>query len=207
MDTALAAEQAVVTPTPIDRAALATKLGLSADADDAAIWGKIDELLGLSTQAATANSTLTNVQAELDKVRAEFDALYQKQTELEKQKREAEVDTILEQFADRLTDQKAKDRIRTLLLTDRESAMDILQGLPVVNAAADAGSGGASAAGGTPPDAMHDPNADAANSAMTAEEKAKEAEALIAAIRKEGKFKDYTSAREEARRRKPELFA
>ena len=43
--------------------------------------------------------------------------------------------------------------------------------------------------------------------ALTAHEKAAAIEKLIKQIQGEGKFKNYSWAREEARRRKPELFA
>ena len=55
----------------------------------------------------------------------------------------------------------------------------------------------------TPPTPKHDTQNE---SAMNADERAAAAEKLIATVRGEGKFNDYTSAREEARRRKPELF-
>ena len=53
-----------------------------------------------------------------------------------------------------------------------------------------------------PPKPVHDPAA-----APDAQQKATALDALIKAIKAEGKFPDYTAAREEARRRQPELFS
>jgi hypothetical protein len=58
---------------------------------------------------------------------------------------------------------------------------------------------------GSPPAPQHEPGAGADE--PTQEAKIAQSNTLIAKIRKEGKFKDYTSAREEARRQRPELFA
>jgi DNA repair exonuclease SbcCD ATPase subunit len=196
---------------PLDyKAKLLALLGLDANADDAAIEAKVTEVQGtltkvpeLETAAAGANDASTKLQeanAELERVRAEYQALFDRDQAAQKQKAEAEVDAILEQFADRLTDAKAQARIRAILVSDREAGMEILNGLP----AAAAASSGEEKKKDAPPAPKHDPGAE---TTLSAAEKAAEADKLIAAIRAEGKFKDYTPAREEARRRKPELFS
>jgi hypothetical protein len=55
-----------------------------------------------------------------------------------------------------------------------------------------------------PPKPVHDPKAE---QPMTVEQRVQAAEALIRKVQKEGKFQDYTAAREEVRRRQPELFS
>lgn len=55
-----------------------------------------------------------------------------------------------------------------------------------------------------PPAPIHDTTGDEPE--MKPEEKVKEQRELIKSIQAEGKFTDYTSAREQARRQKPELF-
>jgi len=136
---------------------LLAALGIPADqATPESVLNAITQLAAKAgqadTQVADSASKLAALQAELDGKRTEFEALYQKQQELENAKRDAEVDTILEQFADRLTDEKAKTRIRALLLSDRESAMDILNALPAAAAAAAPGAV-------APPPPIHDPAA------------------------------------------------
>lgn len=54
-----------------------------------------------------------------------------------------------------------------------------------------------------PPPPMHDPEA----GPTSPEERSAAGEALIKEVRKEGRFSDYTTAREEARRRNPSLFS
>lgn len=154
---------------PMDyKAELLKLLGLDATADDAAIQAKVAEVQGtltnvpaLETAAAGAGDAATKLaeaNAELERVRGEYQALFDQDQAAQKQKAEAEVDAILEQFADRLTDEKAKARIRAILVSDREAGMEILNGLP---AAAAAPSGTQDEKSATPPAPKHDPAATA----------------------------------------------
>jgi uncharacterized protein (DUF2267 family) len=158
------AEEAAPAPTFLAR--LLALLGLEETADEAAVEARITELLGNVTTSA---GTVESIQAELDKIRAEYDALHQKQEELHRQQREAEVDAILEQFADRLTDEKAKTRIRGILLSDRESGIDILNGMAIPAPAAPPEEA---------PTPMHDPAGDAAPSGPSEDEIARLARTL-----------------------------
>lgn len=87
-------------------------------------------------------------------------------------------------------------RLRELLKTDRPAAMEILGGLKNAKPKKPEE---------FPPAPVHDPAAD--HVAGTAEAKSSAGEALIAEIRKNARFGDYTSAWEEARRRQPGLFS
>jgi hypothetical protein len=204
----------VETAQPVDyKAVLLDVLSLGPDAADADITAKAEELRtqmaslpSLQEQAATATDAATRLEqatAENVRLQGEFQRLYDEQEAARKAQQEAEVDTILEQFSDRLTDEKARARIRAILISDREAGMEILNGLPAAAATT-------SATGGEekkdPPAPVHQPN-NGDPPQMSADEKAAEAEKLIKDIKAEGKFTDYTSAREEARRRKPELFS
>jgi hypothetical protein len=151
----------------------------------------------LTVQAGDAAGKLAGAQAEMDRTRAEMEELYKKLQDLEKAQRDAGVDAILEQYADRLPDEKMKTRLRALLQSDRESAMDILKGLPAPGATV--------VEKKDPPTPVHTPGAD--QTAAADREKADQLSALIKTIQKEGKFKDFNAAREEARRRQPDLFA
>lgn len=191
------------------KAKLLALLGLDDTADDAAIDAKIAEwtdkmakLPELETSAGNSATALEAANQELERIRGEYQVLFDQDQAAQKAKQEAEVDAIMEQFADRLTDDKAKARIRSILVSDREAGMEILNGLKKPETAAPAEGAGS----GTPPSPQHDPNA-AADAAMTQEEKITQQNALIKEIQKEGKFTDYESARAEARRRKPELFS
>lgn len=202
-DTPPAAESATasaLTLGPDEIAALLEKLGLDpATTDVAALLAKIDEMSGAQSAAADAAGKLEAANAELEKVRGEYQQLFEREQASAKAKCEAEVDAILEQFGARLTDGKAKERIRALLLSDREAGTDILNGLPAL---------GAKTAAATPPAPQHDPAAQQQQQqAMTAEHKAAAADQIIKAVLGEGKFTDYSSAREEARRRQPDLFS
>jgi len=185
-----------------------------ATADDAAIQAAFakeeaepeDDIEALKTQAASA----ADLQTQLDAKNAEVTKAYADMEELRKQQAEAQADEILKVYEGQFTDEKSKAAIRSILISDRESGIAILNGLKKDGAAAPseqtdtAAAAAAAAKDATPPAPKHDPNAQAA---PTAEQKAADAETLIATIRKEGKFKDYTAAREEARRQKPELFS
>ncbi|HSI15706.1 MAG TPA: hypothetical protein VK961_26905 [Chthoniobacter sp.] len=205
-----AAVSSGVTLTPADIAALLDKLGVDpATADVAAILAKIDALNGAATEAQTAvgsaQSTLAELQAKYDSTYADLNSKQEELSQIYQAKAQAEADGILEQYTALFppgeAGDKAKATMRSLLLADRGSAVTILDGMK-----RDATEAKAEGAKGTPPAAVHDP-ANAANAGMTAEQKATAVETLIKTVQKEGKFKDYTSAREEARRRQPELFS
>jgi hypothetical protein len=152
------------TTQPVDyKAELLKLLGLDATADDAAIQAKATEVQAtlakvpdLETTAAGASDASTKLQeanTELERVRTEYQTLYDRDQAAQKQKAEAEVDAILEQYADRLTDEKAKARIRAILVSDREAGMEILNGLP----AAAAAPSGTTEKKNEPPAPKHDP--------------------------------------------------
>lgn len=149
---------------PIDyKAELLKLLGLDAAADDAAIQAKAGEVQGTLTKvpdletaaagAGDAATKLADATAELERVQSEYKLIYERERVANEAKTNAEVDAILEQFADRLTDDKAKGRIRAILISDREAGMEILNGLQV----AAAPSGTEKKAEGEPPAPKHDP--------------------------------------------------
>lgn len=188
-----------LTPEQLDT--LATKLGLdpaTATADEllGAIDAKLGELTNAAGEVGTIKTTLESANAELEKIRAEYQALFEREQVAAKMKAEAEVDAILGLYE---IAPKALPVVRALLLSDRQAGMDLVEGYPKKGEAKPA-------AEDVPPAPMHDP-AKLSAAEKTAEQKAKDAEALIKVVQAEGKFTDYTAAREEARRRKPELFS
>jgi hypothetical protein len=189
---------------PLDyKATLLALLGLDATADDSAIQAKADEVtgtLGTVGDLQTKASSADDLQRQLDELRPQYEELNRKQEEIYRQQQEAQADEILATYKDRFVDEASMAPIRNILITDKQAGIAILNGLKKPEAAAPA----EQKVEGQPPAPKHDPTGAAQ---PTAEEKAAEAETLIATIQKEGKFKDYTSAREEARRRKPELFS
>jgi len=186
------------------RATLIEKLGLApaegaAEPDDAAIFAKLDELTASAGTATTATTDLATAQAELERVRGEYQALFEKEEAARKAVDEAAVNEIMAQYDSRITTPEAKERIRALLLTDREAATIILQGLPPAGAATTAA---------LPPEPMHkEPGEEGGD--LTPEQKTAEAEKLIADLRKARPqaFPTYEDARNEIRRQRPELFA
>lgn len=178
--------------TEIDyKAKLLAHLGLDETADEAAIDAKaaeIKEAAGkvpdLETAAAGASDAATKLQAaneELERVRSEYQTLFERDQAAQKAAQEAEVDAILEQFADRLTDEKAKARIRAILVNDREAGMEILNGLAKPAAP---GEGGPEKEKATPPAPKHDPENATAASQPTEEEIAQKTRARAAEIAK-----------------------
>jgi hypothetical protein len=202
------ADAAAAASGPLDyKTLLVTLLDLDpATADDAAIKAAFDaeeaepedDIAALKTKAASAD----DLQTQLDDIQKKYAELNDQQTALYRQKQEADADEILKVYEGHFVDDASKAAIRNILLSDKEAGIAILNGLKKPEPATP--SSATDTTTGAPPAPKHDPNADAA---PTAEQKAADAETLIATIRKEGKFKDYTAAREEARRQKPELFS
>jgi hypothetical protein len=81
-----------------------------------------------------------------------------------------------------------------LLMRDEEAGKALLKALPVLPKAEQQE---------MPPPPQHDPMA----GPRSAEAKAAAAAELIKAVQKEGRYTDYSNAREEARRRNPTLFS
>lgn len=164
---------------------------------DEVIIAKIGELVAAAGTAGDTANALATANADLEKVRGEYQELFAREEAARRAVEEAAVDEILAQFADRLTTPEAKARIRTILLTDRAAGTEILNGLPQPTAAQ---------AVENPPAPVHK-NGDEEKTA-TPEEKHAEAEKLIADLRKtKPAFKLYNDAREEIRRLRPDLFS
>lgn len=171
---------------------------LGVPADQATPESVLAAAKSLSEKSANAD-TLT---AQLAGVTAERDAATAKLGEIEQAATMAEVDALL---ADYELPAEAVQPMRDLAVSNRDQAKALLTAMPKKGAAA-AADEKAKPATENPPPPIHDPAAEA-KPATDPATKAKDADALIAAVRKEGKFKDYSGAREEARRRQPELFA
>lgn len=189
-----------LTPEQLD--ALATKLGLDpAAATPDELLGAIDAKLGELTSAAgelgTAKTSIEAANAELEKIRAEYQALFEREQQAAKAKAEAEVDAILGLYE---IAPKALPVVRSLLLSDRQAGMDLVEGYPKKGEAT-------ARTEEQPPAPIHDPAQLGAAGEMDGAKKAAESEALIKAIQAEGKFTSYTDAREAARRQRPELFS
>lgn len=124
------------------RAQVISKLGLVPDGEgnqitDEAIFLALDGALSTAARVPELETTGTDAASRLQSLQQQYDeasaALSAKSDELAgiyRQQNEAQADAILEQYADRITTPEMKDRLRALLLSDRESAMDILKGLP-----------------------------------------------------------------------------
>lgn len=119
-------------------AAIIAALGLSpaegeAEVSQEAILARIGELTTSATSAGETATSLATAQAELEKVRGEYQALYEREEAARRQVEEAAVDEILAQYKDRLTSPEATARLRGLLrgllLADREAGMEILKGI------------------------------------------------------------------------------
>lgn len=176
------------------RSELITRFSLAEDADNATIIAALDTAIKGGEETS---SKLADIQAQFDNLQKELEEKHRELDELYKAKSEAEIDEILAQYGDRIKDDKARAAIRTLLQSDRESGLAILNGLPAAPAPANTEND-------NPPPPTHDPAQQ--GDALSPEQKIAEAEKLIAAIRQE-KGWNYEQARDEARRRKPELFS
>ena len=153
------------------------------------------------TQVADLQSRLDETIAALEMKTGELDGI-------NAERADGEVSTILAEYADRITDEGARTAFADLLKTNRDAGMAILNGLPAAAAAAPEKE---TAPEKQPPAPMHAPGKDA-DAAPDQSAKLDEQNALVEAIRKETRgealvYPDYDSARNEARRRQPELFA
>jgi len=203
-DSELQKEEPAASTAVDHKAKLLALLGLDETADEAAIDAKIAEVsttLGGVGELQTKASSAEELQRQLDDISGKYAELNKQQEALWKQKQEAEADEILKVYEGHFVDDQSKAAIRNILLNDKDAGIAILNGLKKPDAAAPEVDKEKKA--DVPPGPDHDPNA----AEPTAAEKAAESEKLIAAIQAQGKFPEYTEAREEARRQKPELFS
>lgn len=201
-----AADASAATPTDSVQIPLATVagwMGLPETATLAEVEGKLQELSAKAGETTAAQTSLADLQAQRDALQAQYDALFAKQQELDKAQRVAEVEAQLSVIADRVPAEKLA-KLKELMLSNPEAGKGMLELLSELPAP---GASTAEAGKGAPPPPVHDPAAQNAPAAQDKVARVQEAEALIKAVQAEGKFKDYSSAREEARRRRPELFA
>jgi hypothetical protein len=121
--------------------------------------------------------------------------------ELETAAKEKEADTALADYSDLPDETKAA--LRETYLADPAKAKALLAAMPKKVATTIP-----VAPVPQPPAPTHvAPGQKSAPTELSAEQKATEQNTLIKQIQGAGKFSDYTSAREEARRQKPELFS
>lgn len=183
------AEVAPITLTPEMLAAL----GVPADqATPESVLAAITACAGAAKESETLSAQLAEAQGKL--------------AEIEKAQTIAEVDALLADYA---LPEASATALRDLYGSNRDQAKALLSGFPKKTAPVPEVKPPdvkPAAAQGAPPKPMHDPKGEQTK-APTPEEKAKEADALILAIKKEGKFPTYDAARSEARRRQPDLFA
>jgi len=142
----------------------------------------IDEL---KTKAATAET----LQQQLDALQLQYDELNKKQTDLYRQKQEADADEILKVYEGHFVDDASKAAIRNILLSDKEAGIAILNGLKKPdNTAAPAEQTDTAATAAkkdaTPPAPKHDPAA-AASAGPSEEEIAQKTRARAAELQKE----------------------
>ncbi|CAN5545983.1 hypothetical protein BH09VER1_BH09VER1_24620 [soil metagenome] len=184
------------------RSALINLLGLApvegaTEVTDAEITAKVAEINTAAGSAVDVGNKLTQAQAEVESIRSQLDELLQKEQAACQARDEAAADEILAQYKDRLTTPGSMASMRALLLENRESAVEILNGLPAA---------AASPVAEEPPLPTHKNPGEAGT--VTPEQKAAEAESLIADLRKtKPAFKNYEDARNEIRRLRPDLFA
>ena len=195
---------AAAAATVIDyKTKLLALLGLDDTADEAAIDAKVSEVstaMGGLGELQTKASSADDLQTKLDAIQKQYQELNDQQQALFKAKQEADADEILAVYKDCFTDDAARAAVRNILLSDKDAGIAILNGLKKPEVAAPE----VKTPAGDPPAPTHKAKEAAAPSD---EEKIKEQNALIKKIQGEGKFKDYTAAREEARRQKPTLFS
>lgn len=148
---------------PIDfKAKLLSLLGLDDTADAATIDAKIAEVsttMGSVGDLTAKASTAEELQKKYDDLQLEWQALSQKQQEIDKQQREAQADEILAAYKDQFVDEAAMAPIRNILINDKEAGILILNGLKKPAAAAEVDTTAAVTKTATPPPPQHDPNA------------------------------------------------
>lgn len=172
-------------------------LGISPEAEGGEV--SEEQILARITELTSAQGSEGPSAGDLENLKAQLAAKEEELTGLHQQMNEAAIEEILKPFADRLSDEGARAAIRNVLLNDRASGLAILNALPPATAEKK------KSPEENPPEPMHDPERkDEPDEAA----KLKEAETLIASIRKERPaFSRYEEARAEARRRNPELFS
>jgi hypothetical protein len=157
---------------------------------------------------------LSQLKEERDRLRHERDALLaeraaekaaaeqqarEAQATAEQLEREARADELLSKYA--FANDDARAAMRELLLSNRESAVAILGGMPRVDAVK-------KPVIEMPPPPQHDPASRWYLEDLSKEERAKNLDEAIKALQKSSdKFSTYTAAREEIRRTQPELFS
>jgi hypothetical protein len=186
-------------------AAIIAALGLTpaegeTEVSQDAILAKIQELVASVDSAQATASNLAAAQAELEKVRGEYQVLFEREEAARKKVEEAAADEILAQYEGRITTPEAKASLRNLLLIDREAGLTILKGLPAAAVAP---------VSDAPPKPVHTPPGKEPGQQMTEEQKLAEQNKLIAELRKSRPdvFKTYEAAYAELQRTRPELFA
>lgn len=187
------------------KAKLFALLKLDATADDAAI----ETALAALPDAAALQTRITGLETELAGATEKISGFEAESNT----RKEAEVNALLEEYEN--LSEEAQTTLREMLMADRAKGESVLSALPKkqkVSTAdnADGADGKESASApsaksAVPPSPKHDPAGDA--QPKSDEDKVTEQNALITKIRGEGKFKDYSAARAEARRQKPDLFS
>lgn len=191
-------------------------LGLSeGEVTSEAFMTALDAILAKAAGGEEHGQQITDLTAKLDAAEHRAAALDAKVAELngtlaeiEKAKTMAEVDALLSDYE---MPEASAAAMRELAISNRDQATALLGAMPKKAKAGDAAAEGEKKPdaaekkpdAGSPPPPVHEPG----NAEMTPEKKASEASALIAEIRKGGRFPSFEAAREEARRRKPELFS
>lgn len=197
----LAAEAAAAgtadTPAPVTlplTPELLTALGCAPDATPECIIGAITDWIAKAGSADATAAQLAALQTQLDAANTQIAAAAAAQAAEELAEELSGYDIGEAETA--VLGTMPKDA-RATLLAKMPKKVPPTGGTPVIQAPAEKTA---------PPAPIHDPMKQAA---PTAADKAAQADKLIATIRKEGgaKWPDYTTAREEARRRAPELFA
>lgn len=209
MDTPPADPNAAAPTAPVEektevdyQAKLLALLGLDATADDAAIDAAISALPNAAALQTKIAELETNLATATEKLSG-----------FEKEASDRAAAAVDETLAGYDLPDAAKAVLRDQLLADAEKGQALLSAMPkkdgaaaTVEAMTPDVSGAATPEKKTPPAPKHDPKK-AAQKELNPQEKVSEQNALIKKIQGEGRFKDYTAAREEARRQKPDLFS
>lgn len=167
------------------------------DANPSDTLPSTDEVV--NPELKTAQEKITELEAELATVKTSLQEATDKLTEIDNAKSMAEIETLL---ADYELPPETLTAMTDLAKTNRDQAKAILTAMPRKKAAV-ADESTATPVEKKAPAPLHDPGQ---QTEKTPAEKTAEADKLIAAIRKEGKFTTYETARDEARRRQPDLF-
>ncbi len=153
----------------------------------------------VNPELKTAQEKITQLEAELATAQTSLQEATGKLTEIENAKSMAEIETLL---ADYELPPETLTAMTDLAKTNRDQAKALLTAMPKKKAP-EVVAPVIPVVAKEAPKPMHNPGQPAEK---TPAEKIAEADKLIAAIRKEGKFTTYETARDEARRRQPDLF-